>query len=236
MSLSKHARFVEEFLRPDGTSDPISRYNGLPEYCKYTSGDGIFRSDGWLGKRYLFIRYSKSLDLKKCSNALRGVGLSSELRDTIIRTHASLTFEKSGTTVEFIQFFGVATKYEDTKAPIRVDIRRTICAMPCANCGTQVDIQCDHKNDLYNDPRVKSLDTQTIDDFQPLCRHCNSVKREVKARMLVDKKRYRASQLGFLVDFTHGDDTLDLTDPMWYVGTYWGDCRAFKCALMLARS
>jgi hypothetical protein len=235
MALSKSTRFVREFLRSDGTSDLIRRYS-LPDYCAYTSGDGIFRSDGCLGNKYRFFRYSKRLDFKKCSNAMRGVEISSELRDRITRTHASLSFERSGPTVEYIQFFGLATEYEDTKAPIRADIRRTICAMPCSNCGTQNDIQCDHKNDLYNDPRVTSLDTQTVDDFQPLCRHCNGVKREVKARMLDTKKRYGASQLGFPVDFTHGDDTLDLTNPMWYVGTYWGDCLAFKRVLTLTRS
>lgn len=237
--MSKTKRFIERFVRPDGTSNPIVRYSLPPPYY-YTSGDGIFRSDGSLGKAYNFFRYSKTLDLRKMSQALRACPNEDEKERiiTIIReTHSSLTFEKSGNIVEYIQFFGKASVALKDDG-IRKDIRDKICSNPCVNCGTTKDIQCDHKNDLKNDPRVLSLSTQTLDDFQPLCRHCNIVKREMKAKMMSSGKRFGATYLGFPIDFVSGDDTLNMDDPKWYVGTYWGDCVAFKREIytMLTRS
>ena len=41
--------------------------------------------------------------------------------------------------------------------------------MICIVCGSASDIVIDHKNDLYNDPRVLNSDTQVPDDFQTLC-------------------------------------------------------------------
>ena len=53
--------------------------------------------------------------------------------------------------------------------PIRDDIRKALKDQPCVVCGSRSSIVLDHKNDLYNDPRVLDTATQTIDDFQPLC-------------------------------------------------------------------
>ena len=73
-----------------------------------------------------------------------------------------------------------------------------------------------------------NLQTQTIDDFQALCRHCNIVKREKELRARNQGQRYGAKANNYNFDFTQGDFTLDINDPNWYVGTYWGDCIAFK--------
>ena len=47
--MSKPKQFIRDFLNEEGKSELINRYS-LPEYCAYTSGDGIFRNDGWLGR------------------------------------------------------------------------------------------------------------------------------------------------------------------------------------------
>jgi hypothetical protein len=220
-------KFVKDYLSETGHSVLLERYN-LPKGLAYTSGDGIFRSDSALGKTYKFFRFSPTFDLKKKSNCW----ILSETEIAILTAiHQTLSFPaKSGSTVYYIQFFGKAEVDLEEDLP-RNDIKAVICKRPCANCGTHSDIQCDHKNDLKNDPRVLNKKTQELADFQALCRHCNDVKRGCKKQMLQTGMRYSATQLGFPMAFTRGDARLLLTDPHWYVGTYWGDCLAFKQCL-----
>ena len=45
---------------------------------------------------------------------------------------------------------------------------------------------------------------------------------------LISPMVYLLRGLGFKIDFTSGDETLNKDDPNWYIGTYWGDCIAFK--------
>jgi 5-methylcytosine-specific restriction endonuclease McrA len=52
-------------------------------------------------------------------------------------------------------------------------------------CGSHSNTVIDHKNDLYNDETVLNVDTQTIDDFQVLCTHCNLLKRQIS----IDEKK-----------------------------------------------
>jgi hypothetical protein len=234
--LSKTKYFIREYLNDNGESEIINRYDLPHEPCAlyYSSGDGIFRNDGTLGKKYKFIRFSATLDCRKKSS-IAWKKISKEEEEQIKTIHSHLPFNnKSGNTIEFIKFFG---KADDTinDQGIRADILKEIKKLPCANCGTTKDIECDHKNDLYllNDKRVQTKNTQTIDDFQPLCKHCNDVKRAAKEKMLRENKRYSAKNLGYTIDFTSGNETLHKEDPHWYTGTYWGDCKAFKHKLTL---
>lgn len=229
--LSKVKLFIKYYLDPSGNSSFITRYD-LPHPLSYTSGDGIFRSDGPLGKKYKFARFTISLEntLRKTSRCWK---LTPEDLEMIRDEHSKLTFPSpgdpeyvTGFSVYFIKFYGKGDEIIDQG--IRKDILEEIKKRPCVNCGTKTQIECDHKNDLKNDPRVLVKETQTMEDFQPLCKHCNDVKRAVKARMMREGKRIGASVLGFSFDFTYGDETLDVNDPYWFVGTYWGDCAAFK--------
>jgi len=80
---------------------------------------------------------------------------------------------------------------------------------------------------LYNDPRVLNTNTQSIDDFQPLCNHCNLQKRQTIKKMKETKQRYSALNIPMLksynLPFTQGDETFDETDPNWGIGTFWHD-------------
>ena len=51
--------------------------------------------------------------------------------------------------------------------------------------------------------------------------------------MLRDNRRIGRTEMGYSIDFIEGDSTLDQEDPNWYIGTYWGDCLAFKRRLRL---
>ncbi len=227
---SKTAFFITTFLNEYGVSDIIKRYS-LPKEIAYTSGDGIFRSDATLGCRYKFFRFSSTINYRKKSRCWILTDEDKTMLDTI---HSTLTFKTKGYTVEYIKFFGMAdAKIIDEG--IRSDIRNAICQLPCVHCGIKEDIQCDHKNDLKNDPRVLLKETQTLDDFQPLCRSCNDKKRNALQYTKKNGVRYGASKIipGWMADFTIGDETLDFDDPDWYKGTYWGDCVAFRQAFVL---
>jgi hypothetical protein len=136
-----------------------------------------------------------------------------------------------GRTVTGLRMIGRNQNEIETNRPIRDDIRAELGARRCVVCGSTSSIVIDHKNDLYNDPRVLSSRTQTIDDFQPLCNHCNLQKRQTSVEARETKRRYPATRIAsvavFGIDFTRGDETYDPQDPNAMIGTYWYDPVAF---------
>ena len=126
-------------------------------------------------------------------------------------------------------------KANSLNRPIRADIHANHKKMSCVACGSSSDLVTDHKNDLYNDPRVLNSKTQTIDDFQCLCNHCNLQKRQVSKKTVELGKRYSAANIPMLsifgVDFTQGNETYDKDDINAMVGTYWYDPVAFMTYL-----
>tara|TARA_B110000261_G_scaffold66045_2_gene77484 strand:+ start:1325 stop:1981 length:657 start_codon:yes stop_codon:yes gene_type:complete len=113
--------------------------------------------------------------------------------------------------------------------PIRDDIHKYHKSQGsgCVVCGSQSDLVTDHKNDLYNDPRVLDTKTQFKEDFQCLCNHCNLLKRQILKKTKETGKRYGAtnipSNLVFGIDFIEGDETFDKNNIDAMVGTYWYD-------------
>jgi|TARA_Y100000816_G_scaffold239704_1_gene186092 5-methylcytosine-specific restriction endonuclease McrA len=114
---------------------------------------------------------------------------------------------------------------------IRDDIREYHSKFPCVVCGQNTNLQCDHKNDLYNDARVLNGRTQTIADFQSLCTHCNTKKRQIAKDTRKTGKRYGGTNIPTLavfgIDFIEGDETYDENDINAMRGTYWYDPVAF---------
>lgn len=246
--MSATRQFINTYLNERRESQMIERYTLPPPYA-YTSGDGHFRSDSDLGKKFKFFRYTKRFPethakiLTKCSVAWRP-SITEEEIEMLRRDHAELSSNNmfrieqsngqriSTVSTQFIKFYGEAEERVGGSG-IRPDIKRIIFTKPCANCGTRNGIECDHKNDMFleNEPRLSDMSQQTLGDFQPLCKHCNDVKREVKARTLRENKRQPAP--GFRVEFTEGNETFNRNDPNWWKGTYWGDVEAFKQKLGL---
>ena len=58
----------------------------------------------------------------------------------------------------------------------------------CINCGNHKNLIIDHKNDMYNDSKVLSIDTQNKDDFQVLCNKCKDLKSNIAHRS--EKKKW----------------------------------------------
>jgi 5-methylcytosine-specific restriction endonuclease McrA len=116
--------------------------------------------------------------------------------------------------------------------PIRKDIRKHHLKTGCVLCGSCSDLVIDHKNDLYNDPIVLDIKTQSIDDFQCLCNHCNLQKREIIKKTKKTSKRYKATNIESLkiygIDFIEGDETIDFNDINAMKGTYWYDIKTFN--------
>lgn len=126
--------------------------------------------------------------------------------------------------IAYIKIFG--TKEIDSARPIRKDIRDFYKKQPCCVCGSNTDLVCDHKNDLYNDKRVLNVKTQKLSDFQSLCNHCNLQKRTVMVNTKITKRRYGATNIPqlkcFGVDFIKGTEKLTKSKNA-LVGTYWYD-------------
>jgi hypothetical protein len=116
------------------------------------------------------------------------------------------------------------------KRPIRSDISREIKKSCCVSCGSHTDIVCDHKNDLYNDPGVLSLETQTIDDFQALCNHCNLQKRQVCKTERATGILYSVNNLGGYEndEFPWEPTVFDEKDINCKFGSYWFDISEWR--------
>lgn len=130
-----------------------------------------------------------------------------------------------GQSIELIQIVG--EKPPELSRPIRSDIKRHFKDKPCCVCGKKSELVCDHKNDLYNDPRVLNIKTQTIDDFQSLCNSCNLQKRQICKKSKATNTRYPSTNIPSLVifntPFTSGSELLDPSDINAMKGTYWYD-------------
>lgn len=156
----------------------------------------------------------------------------SKFRETITQhiETKKLTTNKPKNSLWFIMFGGKVVVDKTTRS-IRKDIRNFYRKQPCVNCGTTCNLEVDHKNGLYNDKRVLNTKTQTIDDFQSLCRHCNLVKRQALKKAVKTGIRPSALDIpknkAYGVSYTTGDETFNVNDINAMLGTYWYDPIAF---------
>lgn len=236
--MTKVQNFINTYLDSNGNSNFIKRYE-LPKPFAYTSGDGIFRLDSTLGRKYKFItvklnkkiRYSwkpNDEEQKIIEREIKNIDFTDKNKK--IRKYSVFCFK----------FYGKKDIKILPNRNIKKNIIDIISKLPCAHCGLKPSnepTQVDHKNDLFlkNDPRLWNVNTQQLDDFQPLCRRCNCLKRSYKKKMLQQNRRISAKEFGYNIDFIKGDETLNIDDPYWYVGSYWGDVLKFKKSLYLEK-
>ena len=113
--------------------------------------------------------------------------------------------------------------------PIAPRIYQHFKGLSCIACGSNESMVVDHKNDLYNDSRVHSVNTQLITDFQPLCNNCNLKKRADCRKTKEQNKRqpapFQCLQMGGSA-FIEGDETFD-SEGLGLKGTYWYDVQAY---------
>lgn len=184
--------------------------------------DSLFKPDGdgksgWVSRET--IADNKTLDWGKNGAARHGVYFGDN----------RYNWEKQGkSAITALRTIGYSDDYlYGASRPIRQDIHAHHKAMGCVVCGSHSALVTDHKNDLYNDPRVLDKKMQTLDDFQCLCNHCNLQKRQVSKVTTENGKRIGATTIPqlalFGIDFVEGDSTFDPSDINAMVGTYWYD-------------
>ena len=129
-----------------------------------------------------------------------------------------------------IQLIGKDT--DKSTRNIRNDIKKEIISRKCSHTGfrgnSQNGIECDHKNGRYDVHSVLDTITQTIDDFQPLCRQANLQKRSDCKSCREIGLRFDAKQLDFKVSFLEGGIKYEGSCK----GCYWEDCSKFKQSLI----
>ena len=113
---------------------------------------------------------------------------------------------------------------ESFNQAIRSDIKNYYKNQKCVMlgvCGTSVNtkIEIDHKDGRKNDLRVSDKATQKFEDFQPLCKAANDVKRQICKECKKTDKRWDARNLkGNPYSFYEGDE--NYTEALGCVGCY----------------
>ena len=151
---------THNFTRILSTREIKDEYQSL-----YWGGNGI--GDRWANKKFNY-----SVIYKKKTR------LYSENSEDVIPTELLDEFLDNTKGSGIIGIFVHSKRVNTQRRPISKQIHKEITRLSCVVCGTN-DTICDHKNDLYNDDRVLDITTQIMEDFQPLCNHCNLQKRQV---------------------------------------------------------
>lgn len=203
----------------------VSEFIGDFADLKFGNGGGWSRLDGSFGKKYRVCTI-------KCDGKTRYSRNCSEEDKTQVDTEiAEMNLPKNkGNHITFIKIIGIPKTEDTSSRSIRSDIRAHFANQRCVTCGDS-NIEIDHKNGLYNNPRVNTTATQTVDDFQALCKHCNDMKRQTYVWQNKNNQRYPATNIPMLAHFgikyVEGDETFDPTNPDAMIGTYWYDPEAF---------
>jgi len=108
---------------------------------------------------------------------------------------------------------------------IRADIKREIQKRRCVVLGTSSP-EVDHKNGRKNDLRVMTVETQLLDDFQPLSKAANTAKRQFCKECRDTGNRYDATKLGYPISFTKGE--LKYENQLGCIGCFWYDPVDFR--------
>ena len=88
--------------------------------------------------------------------------------------------ERQGNAIVRIRCLGFTDKPQLTHR-IRSDIRKEISSKPCIITGSTVNVEVDHRAGNKQHPLhiyVDDVSKQSVDDFMPLCRALNQIKRE----------------------------------------------------------
>jgi hypothetical protein len=221
---SKYKLFLKLLNYQENESNIVSVLEFKDEYISLKFGNGASwcRMDSTFSKKYKYV-------LRKANGKLSfSWNIEDENEYNKVKDDFKyLDIKKiKGNPTTHIKIYGKKNIDIKNTREIRNDIREYFKNYLCIVCGNS-DIEIDHKNGLYNDIRVLNIKTQCIDDFQPLCRHCNQQKRQSIIYTKKNGKRYKASNIPqlkiFGVDFIEGNEDFDINNINAMVGTYWYD-------------
>lgn len=155
----------------------------------------------------------------------------------------NVEFDKSitpGNSIDRIRLNGYNQNKSFNQA-IRKDIKDFYKSKPCVMLGIvgtseNTKIEIDHKDGRKDDWRVSDPATQTLDDFQPLCKAANDAKRQICKHCKLTNKRWNAQNiLGNPYPFYKGNE--DYSDEFGCVGCYQYDPVAYRkeCVRMISK-
>ncbi|MBR1959821.1 MAG: hypothetical protein IKA34_04535 [Bacteroidales bacterium] len=137
-----------------------------------------------------------------------------------------MEFDKSktsGNSIDGVRLNGFRTD-ETFNQSIRKDIKDYYKEQRCVMLGVKgfsenTKIEVDHKDGRKDDWRVSNPMTQSYDDFQPLCKAANDVKRQICKECKLTNQRWDATNIkGNPYPFYEGDK--QYTDELGCVGCY----------------
>jgi hypothetical protein len=211
---------------------PLHELKKYPEL--YWGGNGV--GDRWAKKRfnYCVVYYNKTVKVYSENEEVIPDG-NCIFEDSSILLPPPPQISSSNQGIIGIYIFSKRKTHQHRG--INALIRKKISTSPCVSCGSFTDLVCDHKNDLYNDNLALNVHTQTIDDFQSLCRHCNLQKRQVCKDERRNNKLYSAKNMQkykqFPFPFPWEKMAFDTKDSKCKVGTYWYDPVEFNKKIYL---
>ncbi|HFC6360428.1 TPA: restriction endonuclease [Neisseria lactamica] len=141
-------------------------------------------------------------------------------RDYIVEFDKDLT---SGNSIDAIRLNGF-NQEKHFKQYIRKDIKDALKTRNCVMLGVNgksenTKIEIDHKDGRKNNHRVSDIKTQKLEDFQPLCKAANDVKRQICKTCKETNKRWSAKNIsGNPYAFYMGDE--NYSEELGCVGCY----------------
>ncbi len=155
-----------------------------------------------------------------------GNGCSWGRKESQLQKLYKVEFNKSitpGNRIDAIRLVGKNTEQHFNQA-IRKDICEEIRKRKCVMLGVNgtsanTQIEVDHKDGRKNDMRVSNQSTQRLEDFQPLCKAANDIKRQICKNCKATDKRWDARNIeGNPYSFYEGDE--NYTETLGCVGCY----------------
>jgi len=136
-----------------------------------------------------------------------------------------------GNRLSHVRTVGFASYHQTHRASaIPVEVRKWLTTgKPCVMCGTTSRVVADHK-----DGNKQPLPAPGADDFQVLCQHCNTVKREICKKCVSTGFRFDAKTIGYTVSWTEGAERFQPRYPRCR-GCYWYSPLAFRRGLTLRK-
>lgn len=153
---------------------------------------------------------------------------------SVLAKRFSVEFDKSitpGNSIDAVRLNGFKIDKTFNQA-IRKDIKDFYREQRCVMLGIKgfsenTKIEIDHKDGRKEDWRVSNPETQSLDDFQPLCKAANDVKRQICKECKQSNERWDATNIkGNPYPFYEGDK--NYTDELGCIGCYQYDPVAYR--------